>query len=70
MEAIEFKAKIKNGMIHIPQKYCRKLGKSVKVIILGDSPDIESDTVDELLNNPIKMDSFTPFTREEIYDRG
>ncbi|MFO7760832.1 MAG: hypothetical protein R6V20_04400 [Desulfobia sp.] len=60
MEAIEFKAKVKNGIIHIPRKYSQKIGDSVKVIILSDSPEKEGDLVEELLQNPIKLGSFPP----------
>ena len=69
MEAIEFKTKIKNGMIHVPRKYVQKIGSSVRVIILSDSSQQEDNAIDELLRNPIRLDSFTPFTREEVYDR-
>jgi len=69
MEAIEFKTKVKNGMIHVPRKYIQKIGSSVRVIILSDSPQQGNDTIDELLRNPIRLDSFVPFTREEVYDR-
>ena len=69
MEAIEFKTKIKNGMIQIPRKYSRKLGDSVKVIILTDLPSKNRDIIDELMETPVKIDSFTPLTREDIYER-
>ena len=36
MEAIEFKTKIKNGTIQIPQKYKQKTGNTVKVIIISE----------------------------------
>ena len=71
MYAFEFKAKIKNGMIEIPD-VCRKKFKSgVKVIILTDEKtELSSDIIDELLTSPIKLPTFTPLRREEIYDRG
>ncbi len=69
MEAIEFKTTIKNGMIQIPRKYSRKLGNSVKVIILSDLPAKKNDIVDELMENPVKIDSFTPLSREDIHER-
>ena len=69
MEAIEFKTKIKNGMIHIPRKYIQKIGSSVRVIILSESPQQEDKAIDELLRNPLRLDSFAPLTREEIYER-
>ena len=55
MEAIEFKTKVKDNVIHIPRKYTRKIGSSVKVIILSDPSENETDIVDELLLNPIRM---------------
>ena len=36
MEAIEFKSKIKNGIIRIPEKYKQKTGNTVKVIIISE----------------------------------
>lgn len=72
MEAIEFKAKVENGVIHIPQKYRQTLSSSVKVIILSDPFENESDESDEinaLLRNPITIKSFTPLARKEIYKR-
>ena len=69
MEAIEFKTKIKNGMIYIPRKYIRKIGNSVRVIVLSDSSNQDDNAIDELLRNPVRLDAFIPFTREEVYDR-
>ncbi|MDY6822582.1 MAG: hypothetical protein SWH68_02105 [Thermodesulfobacteriota bacterium] len=69
MEAIEFKARIKNGVIHVPRKYNKKLGKSVKVILLSDTPGQNTEAIDELLQDPVKLDTFVPSTREDIYER-
>ena len=69
MEAIEFKAKIKNGIIRIPQKYKNKSGSTVKVIVITEQGSKQSDIIDELLENPIKSREFSPFLREEIYER-
>lgn len=69
MEAIEFKAKIKNGIIRIPKKYIQQVGDTVKVIILSDHKLTHKDIVDELLNHPVKVDKFVPFSRDEIYER-
>ena len=36
MELIEFKTKIKNGIIQIPEKYKQKMGKTAKVIVITE----------------------------------
>ena len=69
MEAIEFKTKIKNGNVRIPEKYKNKIGNTVKVIIITDKKAKQSDIIDELLANPIKSKDFSPFSRKEIYER-
>ena len=69
MEAFEFKTKIKNGIIQVPQKYTRKVGSTVKVIILSDQKPKHSDIVEELLKNPVKVPDFKPLSRDDIYER-
>ena len=69
MEAIEFKSKIKNGIIQIPKKYKQKIGNTVKVIVITEKKAKQSDIIDNLLANPIKLKDFSPFLREEIYER-
>jgi hypothetical protein len=69
MEAIEFKTKIKNGTIRIPKKYKQKTGTNVKVIIISEQGTMQHDIIDKLLANPIKLKDFSPYLREEIYER-
>ena len=69
MEAIEFKSKIKNGIIQIPEKYKQKMGNTVKVIVITEKKAKQADIIDNLLSNPIKSKDFSPFLREEIYER-
>ncbi len=69
MEAIEFKAKIKNGFIRIPEKFKQRTGSNVKVIIISEQKVRQSDIIDKLLLDPIKSKGFSPFSREEIYER-
>ena len=69
MEAIEFKAKVKNGKIEIPKKYQNKISDTVKVIIFHEPVQKDRNLLDELLRNPLKIDHFSPLTREEIYGR-
>jgi hypothetical protein len=68
MEAIEFRTKIKNGIIQIPKKYKQKISNPVKVIIISEQKEFKADIIDELLENPIKLKDFSPFSREEIYE--
>ena len=69
MEAIEFKTKIKDGIIQIPKKYTRKVGNTVKVIILSDQVAKHSDIVEKLLEHPVKVPDFKPLSRDDIYER-
>ena len=69
MEAIEFKTKIKDGTIQIPEKYKQKTGNTVKVIILTEQAVNDDDIISELLSNPIKIEGFSPYLREESYER-
>ena len=70
MYAFEFKTKIKNGMIEIPERFRKSLKDNVKVILLAEYlTDTSSDIIEELLNSPLKITDFIPFKREEIYDR-
>ncbi len=70
MYAIEFQTNIKNGFIEIPELYRKLLQNNVKVIILAeDKSETCSDIIEELLNSPVKLAEFTPFKRDEIYER-
>lgn len=70
MYAVEFRTKVKNGVIKIPEKYMKKLKYSVKVILLTeDTDDTTCDMIENLLKSPLKIPDFRPFKREEIYDR-
>ncbi len=63
MEAIEFKTKIKNGTIQIPEKYQKQVGDTVKVIIISDKAQEngsqEKDIIDTLLTNPIGLNFYS-----------
>ncbi len=70
MYAIEFRTKIKDGVIEIPQEYRKKINNNVKVIVLAEKKKKKaSDIIGELLASPLKIRGFTPLKREEIYDR-
>ena len=69
MYAIEFRTKVKNGLIEIPPEYRSKLKDYVKVIILAEEKQTTSNIIDKLLNSPLKLKQFKPLSREEIYGR-
>ena len=71
MRAIEFKSKVKDGIIVIPEKFRGRIHENVKVILLSEDPeDATSDMIERLLESPIHLPDFRPFRREEIYERG
>jgi hypothetical protein len=74
MYAIEFRTRIENGTIRIPEEYGDRLreqgaDESVRVVVYlpGQSSDV--DYVERLMSNPIRLDDFVPLRRSEIYDR-
>ncbi len=69
MHAVEFQAKIKNGMIEIPSQYQGKLKEVVRVIILTDEGETTTNLIDQLLASPLKVENFKPLSRAEIYER-
>jgi hypothetical protein len=68
MRAVEFQAKIKNGMIEIPAQYKDKLKEIVRVIILTDESETTTNLIDQLLASPLKVKHFKPLSRVEIYE--
>lgn len=75
MDAVEFQANVKNGVIEVPENYRHELEnyKNVRVIILKDEnlkdESMRTDIIAHLLKNPIKVNNFVPLKRDEIYDR-
>lgn len=75
MYAVEFTAKIKDGIIELPKKFRDKVTDSVKVIILKEEPAATSekvsgrDIIDKLLTKPLHVKGFRPLKRDEIYER-
>ncbi|NDY74276.1 hypothetical protein DO021_20525 [Desulfobacter hydrogenophilus] len=69
MEVIEFKAKIRDGIIMVPEKYRNRVGNTVKVLVMSETTRNHEDMIDKLLEDPIKVEDFVPFARNEIYDR-
>jgi len=70
METVQFKTKIKNGVIEIPKKYQGKFKDSVRVILVAESSKAKAaDYLDELMAHPLKVKGFRPLTREEAHAR-
>ncbi len=73
METIEFQAKIKNGVIEIPNQYQQEIEamEVVEVIVkkAERQPKKISGFLKELTENPIIVEDFKSLTRDEIYDR-
>lgn len=69
LNAVEFQAKIQNGLIQIPEEYKQELGEGddIKVIVLVKKKSSRLiDIIDELTENPIQVDDV--LNREEIYN--
>jgi hypothetical protein len=69
MYAIEFQTREKDGKIEIPAQYQDKLKETVRVIILAEDQDTTSNLIDQLLVSPLKIKSFKPLSRTDIYER-
>jgi hypothetical protein len=69
MYAIELQTRVKDGKIEIPAQYQDKLKETVRVIILAEDQDTTSNLIDQLLVSPLKIKSFKPLSRTDIYER-
>ena len=67
MFAIEFQARVKDGVIEIPAEYCDQLTESVRVIILTQERAQKTGIIARLIAHPIDDPTFVPLTRDEIY---
>ena len=70
LNAVEFQAKIQNGLIQIPDEYKQELGEgdNIKVIVLVTKKSSrQRNIIDELTENPIQVDGV--ISCEEIYNR-
>ncbi|MEH2410982.1 hypothetical protein [Nostoc sp.] len=68
LNALEFQAKIQNGLIQIPDEYKQELreGDDIKVIVLVNKKSFpKKDIIDELTDNPVQVNGV--LAREEIY---
>jgi hypothetical protein len=71
MYAVEFHAKISNGIIKIPKEYKDHFQDNVKVILLTEERQPQpADMIEQLVTNPLNIPDFKPLSREELYERG
>ena len=69
MYAVEFEAKIQDGLIEIPPRYRDKLTPVVRVILLSSKREEQTNVIDQLVRSPLKVDGFRPLPRDDIYAR-
>ena len=70
METVQFRTKIKNGVIEVPKKYQGKFKDNVRVILVAESTKTKAaNYLDELMAHPLKVKGFRPLTREEANTR-
>jgi len=70
MQTIEFRTKIKNGIIQIPAKFKGKVADDVQVILISKSEKkAKTDIIDELMSHPLKVRGFKLMTRDEAHAR-
>lgn len=68
MNAMEFHTTVIDGKIEVPEEYRDQIRGKVRVIIFTeDQPRGGHDKVRELIDNPLHVEEFTPFSRAEIY---
>ena len=69
--AIEFKAKIRQGVIEIPEEYKQDLKEDneVQVIVIKQSKKIsKTGMISKLTQNPIAVKGIRQLTRDDIYE--
>lgn len=71
MYAVEFKAKIHDGIIEIPAEHRNRFQEQVRVILLADerSTKAKFSLIDQLLQKPLAVADFKPLSRDEIHER-
>jgi hypothetical protein len=73
MMTVEFQARVKNGVIVVPEEYKQDLseGSSVKVTLVKQPKKRISETkiLAELMRNPLPVSGVRSITREEMHDR-
>ncbi len=71
MSVITFKAPIKNGVGEISEESKKALlgTDQVEITILAQLNTAQTGLIAELIEHPVKVEDFTPLTREEAHNR-
>jgi hypothetical protein len=70
MNSVQFEATVNDGVIIIPDEYKEELkGVGRVTIVTRPQPEAGNDLIQQLMENPLRVDGFIPLTREEIYER-
>ena len=69
MYAVEFQTRIRNGIIEIPEEFRDRFREYVRVILLAEEKRSTADTIDRLIEDPLRIENFAPLTREEAHER-
>ena len=70
MYAVEFTARIKEGVIEVPEAHRERFKDTVKVILLAEEEKHgNSDMIAKLLARPLSVPGFTPLSREDAHVR-
>ena len=70
MYGVEFVAKIRDGIIKVPDEYRERFADTVRVILLPEEKtSADGDIIAELLMRPLVVPDFTPLTREDAHAR-
>ena len=70
VNSFEFQAKIRQGMIEIPQEYPQNIqeGRDVKVILVSEEKD-KPRLMEQLAEKPIRIQGGVKPSRDEIHER-
>ena len=69
MYAVEFQARVADGMIRIPDPYRKQINDMVRVIVLMEMPVTEETYIDSLLAEPLRIPDFEPLHKDETHVR-
>ncbi len=69
MYAVEFKARVADGMIRIPDPYRKQINDMVRVIVLIEAPATEETFIDLLLAESPRIPDFELLPRDETHAR-
>jgi hypothetical protein len=69
---LEFTARVRDGQIEVPEEYRERLEdvETVKITLTPKRRTAAIGIITQLVENPIKVKVFSPFTREEAHERG